>query len=172
MLTTPLGPLIIKWNDLNELTLINFLDQVPSLQIGLDYSISKQINKPDPIWLKPLEEYLTGYFQGKFVQLQVQIPIKSKVTKFQGQVHLAIQQIPLGQTKTYKEIGDSIGEGLSYRAVGTACGINQFLILIPCHRVVGSAKKNKYYYTAGSERKRWLLEHEERMVKKLVEKNT
>jgi methylated-DNA-[protein]-cysteine S-methyltransferase len=53
-------------------------------------------------------------------------------------VWTALQKIPFGKTKSYKEIGEEIGAPNGARAVGNACGKNPLLLFIPCHRVIKS----------------------------------
>ena len=59
-------------------------------------------------------------------------------TEFQKAVWQEISKIPLGETRTYKDISIAIGKPNSSRAVANACGQNHFPIIIPCHRVIGS----------------------------------
>ena len=57
-------------------------------------------------------------------------------TDFQKRVWEQIDQIPLGQTMTYKQIAIAIGSPKSSRAVANACGKNPPTISTPCHRVI------------------------------------
>ena len=61
-------------------------------------------------------------------------------TLFQKEVWDKLVTIPFGQTKSYKEIAIEIGNPKACRAVGSACGKNPILLLIPCHRVITSDK--------------------------------
>jgi O-6-methylguanine DNA methyltransferase len=60
-------------------------------------------------------------------------------TPFQIKVWNEIKKIPKGQIKTYKEIAINIGHPNAYRAVASACKLNPYPILIPCHRVICSS---------------------------------
>lgn len=62
-------------------------------------------------------------------------------TLFQKKVWRAIQQIPYGQTRSYKWIAQKIGSPKAFRAVGQACKANPFPIVVPCHRVIASSGK-------------------------------
>ncbi len=62
-------------------------------------------------------------------------------TPFQCKVWDALQRIPAGEVKSYKEIARQIGHPRAVRAVGTACGKNRIAYLIPCHRVLGTNGK-------------------------------
>ena len=64
-------------------------------------------------------------------------------------------KIPYGETKTYTEIAKAIQKPKAVRAVGVSCGANPIVILIPCHRVVGS--KGLGGYNGGIQKKEWIL---------------
>ncbi len=59
-------------------------------------------------------------------------------TPFQRRVWDALLEIPYGQTRTYKEIAQRVGDVRAVRAVAQAIGANGIGIIIPCHRVIGS----------------------------------
>ncbi|WP_156857630.1 methylated-DNA--[protein]-cysteine S-methyltransferase [Oceanobacillus sp. AG] len=75
-----------------------------------------------------------NYFSGEKKMLDV--PLDLKGTAFQLAVWEALQHIPYGETRTYSEIAEAIGNPKSIRAVGTAIGRNPVLIAVPCHRVI------------------------------------
>ena len=62
----------------------------------------------------------------------------SQGTPFQIRVWEEIRKIPPGETRTYKNIAEAIGNPSSYRAVANACGSNPIPISVPCHRVIRS----------------------------------
>ena len=59
-------------------------------------------------------------------------------TNFQKAVWEQLRKIPVGQTRTYKEIAILIGRPNSARAVANAVGKNPYAPKIPCHRVIRS----------------------------------
>ena len=82
-------------------------------------------------------------------------------TEFQIKVWNELKKIPIGVTKTYKEIAKLIGSPKAARAVANACGKNPYPITIPCHRVVRSdGGLGGYSGKGGVETKRQLLENE------------
>jgi len=83
----------------------------------------------------------------------------SFTTAFQRRVWDAIAKIPWGKTLTYKALAERIGHPKAARAVGQACGANRLLLVIPCHRVVGS-NGGLGGFAFGLEWKRKLLEWE------------
>lgn len=103
--------------------------------------------------------WLDHYFAG---QIPVNhLPIIPKGTAFQQAVWNRLLEIPYGQTITYGELAASLGT--SPRAAGNAVGRNPISILIPCHRVMG-ADGSLTGYAGGVEKKRFLLELEQRSV--------
>jgi AraC family transcriptional regulator, regulatory protein of adaptative response / methylated-DNA-[protein]-cysteine methyltransferase len=84
------------------------------------------------------------------------LPLDLKATAFQRKVWQALQQIPRGQTKSYREIARAIGQPTAARAVARACAGNPVAVAIPCHRVVrGNGQLAGYRW--GLERKLRLL---------------
>ena len=82
-------------------------------------------------------------------------------TEFQIKVWNELKKIPIGETKTYKEIAKLIGSPKAARAVANACGKNPYPITVPCHRVVRSdGGLGGYSGKGGVETKRQLLENE------------
>ena len=82
---------------------------------------------------------LDEYFQGK--RTTFSLPFKLTGTPFQLAVWKELQNIPYGQTTSYKEIAQKINKPKAYRAVGMANNKNPLPIIIPCHRVIGSNGK-------------------------------
>ncbi len=100
---------------------------------------------------------LDEYFAGK--RKQFDLLLNPKGTEFQKKVWNELSNIKFGETVSYKDIADSIGNIKSVRAVGNANNKNPLPIIVPCHRVIGSNGKLIGY--AGSLwRKRWLLDFE------------
>ena len=104
-----------------------------------------------------LEKELNKYFQK---QLKVfTTPVFSPGSVFQNKVWTALQAIPYGTTRSYKEQALSLGSPESVRAVANANGMNRISILIPCHRVIGS-DGHLTGYGGGLWRKKYLLDLE------------
>lgn len=100
---------------------------------------------------------LDEYFQGK--RTIFSLPFKLTGTPFQLAVWKELQNIPYGQTTSYKEIAQKINKPKAYRAVGMANNKNPLPIIIPCHRVIGSNGK-LIGYAGGLNLKNYLLELE------------
>lgn len=100
---------------------------------------------------------LDEYFQGK--RTTFSLPFKLTGTPFQLAVWKELQNIPYGQTTSYKEIAQKINKPKACRAVGMANNKNPLPIIIPCHRVIGSNGK-LISYAGGLKLKNYLLELE------------
>ena len=86
---------------------------------------------------------------------------------FTIRVPQTIAEIPYGEVMSYKEIAETIGRPRAYRAVANACGKNFLLVVVPCHRVVGSGPVRNGKptftlggYSSGLDKKRWLMKLE------------
>ena len=82
-----------------------------------------------------LDEYFAG--SRKLFNLQIQ----PEGTEFQIKVWEELIKIPYGETKSYQEIAEIIGNPNAQRAVGWACNKNPILLMIPCHRVIAKSGK-------------------------------
>lgn len=107
--------------------------------------------------LEQLEEELSEYCRR--VRRSFTLPLDLHGTAFQRSVWQRIQAIPYGRTITYKEIADELDLSRGSRAVGNAVAQNPLLILVPCHRVVGSSG-SLTGFAGGLELKERLLELE------------
>lgn len=84
------------------------------------------------------------------------LPLSPQGTDFQKRVWSELTRIPFGETISYGQLANRIGQPTASRAVGMANGRNPISIIIPCHRVIGSNKK-LVGYGGGLERKVKLL---------------
>jgi AraC family transcriptional regulator, regulatory protein of adaptative response / methylated-DNA-[protein]-cysteine methyltransferase len=64
------------------------------------------------------------------------LPLDVKATAFQLQVWETLRKIPYGETRSYKQVAESIGKPSAVRAVARACATNPTALITPCHRVV------------------------------------
>lgn len=101
------------------------------------------------------------YLEGK--RKVFTLPLDLNGTDFQRKVWRELLNIPYGGTRTYKDIANNIGSPKAYRAVGNALNKNPVLILVPCHRVIGS-NGQLVGFGGGLELKAWLLDLEKRTI--------
>ena len=112
--------------------------------------------------LEQAKKWLDIYFAGErpdFIP-----PIELVGTEFQKSVWKLLMEIPYGQTATYGELAAKIAKQrgltkMSAQAVGAAAGKNPILLIVPCHRLIGS-DGSLTGFAAGIDRKRELLKIE------------
>jgi methylated-DNA-[protein]-cysteine S-methyltransferase len=109
---------------------------------------------------------LLDYFNGNLYALDALETIAGG-TDFQRSVWKALRDIPVGQTRSYRDIAIAIGNPKGVRAIGLANGANPIGIVVPCHRVIG-ANGSLTGYGGGMARKEWLLKHEGALSEKLT----
>ena len=72
------------------------------------------------------------------MEIKDKIFLNLEGTTFQKKVWQELLKIPIGETRSYKEIANAIGNSKAARAVANACGKNPYPIKIPCHRAIRS----------------------------------
>ena len=132
---------------------------------GVYFSTGDKARKePDPFWLYSEARFeqagleLEEYFAGQ--RRCFEVALEPRATPFQSKVLAALNQIPFGQVRSYKQIAETIGSPKAVRAVGSANGNNPLAIFIPCHRVVGS-NGALTGFSGGLDAKRYLLSLEQ-----------
>ena len=119
--------------------------------------IAKNSIQKETSLIKNTKQQLDEYFAGK--RKKFNIPIKLDGTDFQIKVWKELLKIPYGETCSYLDIAKCIGNPKASRAVGMANNKNKIIIIVPCHRVIGSNKK-LVGYACGLDVKEKLLELE------------
>lgn len=157
---TPLGEMLVvtdeqgllralDWHDhegrMHELIRRQYPAQEPRLQASAQTSTATQA--------------MQAYFEGDIGVIHA-LAVATGGTPFQRQVWAALRAITDGQTISYGELAQRIGNPTAVRAVGLANGANPISIVLPCHRVIGS-NRSLTGYGGGLERKLWLLQHEQ-----------
>ncbi len=104
---------------------------------------------------------LDQYFKGQ--RQEFSLKLAPSGSDFQKKVWQQLTKIPYGKTVSYLDIAKSIGQKKAVRAVGNANGRNKIVIIIPCHRVIGS-RGQLTGYGGGLWRKEWLLKHENALI--------
>lgn len=146
---TPIGRLVIKENG-TAVTLI---------QVEKEKGEILEASENETLLLRETKKQLQEYIDGK--RKCFDLPLQPAGTVFQQKVWQTLRQIPYGETRSYKELAYMIGNPTACRAVGGANNKNPILILIPCHRVVGT-DGGLTGFAAGLPAKKYLLELEQR----------
>ncbi|MEA5093408.1 MAG: methylated-DNA--[protein]-cysteine S-methyltransferase [Sedimentibacter saalensis] len=120
---TKIGIVAIEDNG-TEITDVNVISENHSIEVN------------ETSLLKNAALQLNEYLEGK--RNSFDLPLNPNGTEFQKKVWAALCDIPYGETRSYKQIAEYIGNPKACRAVGMANNKNPIMIFIPCHRVVGS----------------------------------
>ena len=123
---------------------------------------TQERGEPTPLTdeaFRQLQEYFAGERQ------RFELPYELRGTEFQKKVWVALETIPYGQTRSYRDIARLAGSPRAVRAVGAANGKNPMWIVVPCHRVVGAGGALTGY-AGGLEMKRRLLELERSVLER------
>ena len=113
------------------------------------------LEMPPPVaeCLAQLDEYFRG------IRQTFSLALAPEGTEFQQAVWQQLTHIPFGQTASYLDIARAVGNEKAVRAVGAANVQKPIVIIVPCHRVIGSNGRLTGY-GGGLWRKEWLLNHE------------
>jgi methylated-DNA-[protein]-cysteine S-methyltransferase len=151
LMPSPVGQLMLVANPQALIAVLWDNDLPERVKLG-----EMKQNKKHPV-LQKAKQQLEEYFNGQRTDFDV--PIEFYGTSFQKQVWQALLTIPYGETRSYKQIAQQIGNEKAVRAVGAANGKNPISIIAPCHRVIGTNGK-LVGFAGGLERKEILLEIE------------
>jgi methylated-DNA-[protein]-cysteine S-methyltransferase len=142
--TSPIGELLLQSD--GEFITGLYTDQLPD-----------ETMTPEPNLFRDCVRQLRAYFAGELKLFD--LPLKQPGTTFQKQVWKQLLKVPYGQTISYQTLAKRVGKPLACRAVGSANGKNQIVIVVPCHRVI-AANNTLGGYGCGLWRKEWLLKLE------------
>jgi len=100
---------------------------------------------------RELDEYFSG--QRRVFDLPLDLSLS---TGFRQLVQRRLPEIGYGQTRTYGQVAELVGNPRAVRAVGTACATNPLPVVVPCHRVL-RADGTPGGYVGGPDTKKTLL---------------
>jgi methylated-DNA-[protein]-cysteine S-methyltransferase len=136
----------------------------------VSFESSKRATPVQPDWKEdkaPFVEVirqLQAYFDGDLREFD--LPLAPEGTEFQLRVWNSLRTIPYGETISYAQLAQKIGNSRAVRAVGLANGSNPIPIIIPCHRVIGS-DGSLTGFGGGLSNKKKLLDLESRQMRLL-----
>jgi methylated-DNA-[protein]-cysteine S-methyltransferase len=148
---SPLGLLRIGGTD-TYISEISFVDHLEDRD-----TMHGELKGPVPPLIIQCIEQLIQYFQGQ--RRVFEFPISQDGSEFQQKVWTELTAIPFGKTISYLELSRRLGDTKAIRAAAAANGKNNIVIVVPCHRVIGS-RRDLVGYGGGLWRKKWLLDHE------------
>ena len=159
-ITSPIGEMILGVGA-RGCRLIEFADRSDRRGSLAGIRANLRVKDAERAILEQVESALAGYFVGSVSASS--IPLDLQGTTFQLAVWEALLGIPYGETRTYGEIADRVGNPSAVRAVGGAIGRNPVSVLVPCHRVIRTGG-GLGGYGGGMWRKEYLLELERRQA--------
>ena len=161
--TTPIGPMFACASK-QGLCLLDFTDRrmLETEFKDLCHRLNAVILPGKNPHLDHVQSEIQGYFSGE--RKTFTVPLHAPGTAFQQSVWALLQDIPYGETRSYKQQAIALGKANAIRAVASANGHNRIGIIIPCHRVIGS-DGHLTGYGGGLHRKKWLLDFEKAHAK-------
>ncbi len=157
-LDTPTGKMVAAATD-KGLCLFDFQYRytIDAIMANVVQSTGEQFEERDHPIFAPLQQQIAEYFKGS--RKQFDLPLHLVGTPFQIRVWEALLQIPYGETRTYEQQAQLLGDEKAIRAVAGANGKNGIAIIVPCHRVIGK-DGSLTGYGGGLARKKMLLDLE------------
>ncbi len=137
---------------------VTFGDSETELRVALEKEFLNAEIAEDAENLKEAVNEILKYLAGKSKRFALHLDLLA--TAFQMQVWDFLRKIPYGETRSYSEVAEALGDKKKVRAVAGACAKNRVALIIPCHRVVASDGKLSGYRW-GIERKKKLLANEQ-----------
>ncbi|WP_330209517.1 methylated-DNA--[protein]-cysteine S-methyltransferase [Pseudomonas sp. AM4(2022)] len=159
LMPSPVGELTLVARDGKLSAILWEVERANRVRLG------ELIEANDSPVLRETERQLKEYFAGTRNQFELELDFAG--TDFQKQVWQALLTIPFGETRSYSQIAEQIGNPKAVRAVGAANGRNPISIIAPCHRVVG-ASGGLTGFAGGLEAKQYLLTLEDRSQVKMA----
>lgn len=141
-LKTELGTIFITANE-KELLGIHFVTLAPS----------ENENK----LTKAVKNELMEYFSKTRTAFST---YSLKLSTIERQIFSIVREIPYGETMSYYQVAKELGNVNAVKSVAKVLQDNPYLILLPCHRVLGK-NKTLYNYQAGIKVKEELLKLEQ-----------
>jgi AraC family transcriptional regulator of adaptative response/methylated-DNA-[protein]-cysteine methyltransferase len=153
---SPLGKLLVARTE-RGICAVSFADTADQLVRELEEEFfAAEIARDDTALKRAVDSILRGM---KGERTILALPLDIRGTAFQMRVWSELRKIPFGETRTYAQVAEAVGNPKAVRAVARACATNPVALVNPCHRVIGSAGKLSGYRW-GIERKKALLDKE------------
>lgn len=159
---SPLGKLLVAATD-KGICMVSFGDDADSLLNELKQEFHAAAIENNDSEFEAAVSAILKSLDGEKVVLD--LPVDVRASAFQIRVWSELRKIPYGETRSYSQIAERLGNPNAVRAVARACATNPVALLTPCHRVIASDGKLSGYRW-GIERKQQLLKSEKEKVGK------
>jgi AraC family transcriptional regulator of adaptative response/methylated-DNA-[protein]-cysteine methyltransferase len=152
----PLGQLLVAATERGVCS-VQFGESEEELEAALAAEYPAASLRRDGAQLDEFVRALLHHLDGR--ESSLDLPLDVRATAFQSRVWEELRRIPYGETRSYAEVANSLGQPTATRAVARACATNPVALVTPCHRVVrGDGSLSGYRW--GVERKGALLARE------------
>lgn len=141
LFTTHLGTCAICWSA-DALTGVYLPEQdLKALLTRMARRFPELTEDLPPLFVQAAIAAITALLEGRPSEPRdlTHLPLDMEgVPSFHQRVYELTRRIPPGETLTYGEVAQRLGEPGAARAVGQALGANPFAPVVPCHRVLGA----------------------------------
>jgi methylated-DNA-[protein]-cysteine S-methyltransferase len=158
---SPAGPLAFAVDEDGTLMRVHFVESAYGAVMEAELEDEGYTVEPDETRTAGVRRELAEYVSGR--RRNFDVPLAFVGSVWQKAVWMELTRIPLGETRSYGEIADSLGRPGAARAVGRANACNVLPVVVPCHRVI-AADGTLGGFNGGLHLKERLLEHERNVL--------
>jgi methylated-DNA-[protein]-cysteine S-methyltransferase len=151
---SPVGPLLLAATPRGLVRVAYAIEDHDRVLDTLSQRLSPRVLRA-PSRLDAVARELDEYFSGQRRAFGLSLDL-SLSSGFRQLVQRHLPAIGYGQTRTYGQVAELVGNPKAVRAVGTACATNPLPVIVPCHRVL-RADGTQGGYVGGPEAKKALL---------------
>ncbi|HEV7168779.1 MAG TPA: methylated-DNA--[protein]-cysteine S-methyltransferase [Micrococcaceae bacterium] len=131
---TPVGPLLLAATEKGLVRVAFECESHDRVLETLSAKISPRVLRA-PRRLDAAAREIDEYFAGR--RTGFDLPLDYSLSSgFRQLVQRHLSQIAYGNTESYKEVAQIVGNPKAVRAVGSACATNPLPVVVPCHRVL------------------------------------
>jgi methylated-DNA-[protein]-cysteine S-methyltransferase len=131
---SPVGPLLLAATPKGLVRVAYDVEDHDRVLETLTRQISPRVLRA-PKRLDAAARELDEYFARK--RRAFDLPLDLSLSRgFRQLVQRHLPEIGYGQTRTYRQVAELVGNPRAVRAVGTACATNPLPVVVPCHRVL------------------------------------
>lgn len=148
---------VYKFDVIGKIMIVEEAGFITDIDFERSIEIPKDSCSQETPLIKQTHSQLVEYFAGQ--RKYFELPLAPKGTDFQTSCWNAFLNIPYGETRSYQQIAVNVECPKGCRAVGMAANRNPIVIVIPCHRIIGTSGA-LVGFGGGLDAKKYLLEIE------------
>nr|WP_251439380.1 methylated-DNA--[protein]-cysteine S-methyltransferase [Microbacterium sp. USTB-Y] len=131
---SPVGPLLLAATPRGLVRVAYAIEDHDRVLEDLAVRLSPRVLRA-PKRLDAAARELDEYFSRTRERFDVELDL-SLSRGFRRLVQQHLPEIGYGQTRSYRQMAELVGNPKAVRAVGTACATNPLPVVVPCHRVL------------------------------------